>query len=1029
MNNFRLVVLLLLLSSNSYASDCFLYEQLYKKGLELLRFGDLIRARQHFQSIQIKLIKSDCAAINQSLLAVMIKDIDASLMRVTKRVSTLQKEVNMLSANSLKWEKKYSNAIKYSQIQDLSPGDALLVSNHLLRNEGVGDLRVQLGWTMAKILNESNRHRFRKIEEFKNIIDARASPGGRWMAMKVQGGRSGVSMFRLLYDSQLERELTYPDDNKDVATLTFSGDDTWLLTRFVDNTLELRNLETSQVFEVNRLGIPKSVLFSADSKFFTIDYGDQIQVIDAETGIALEFFAGKKIDYAGFSKTGASLLFKCQSDSLEVYDLVKRSRRSLPNSSKPISHAFSPNGEWVSIHFSDGTRVFNINTRQEVLDLKPREARATFFSPNSQFIVCVHSDNMRSVRELPSGGKAPEFLVDRVFEDITFSPNGEYICSSVRGDSLKIRKLVGSQLSLVLTTESAIDNIFFSHSGRKALLAYANGKAKVWDIEIGVLQELQISSRKIVGVDFSQSDDQLVVHDIDHFSRCYQLTRQVWMFMHDQFDFKTCFFLRSGRLVATQNEDNEIEVWRTGDKKPDYFYKADGKIDSISFSTDRNWLFVHRHGGGIEIINGSTGEESPALVDGQKYSVSLVPGHDWLVRSYDSDTRALEVVEIASGKRPDVLNGSENMKWVSFSHGGTWMIYKTLNGRVVVKNWHTNKTYDFLNKEMDIFSAKFSSHNTWLITKHLSAVEGINVVTKVWNIDSLSQPYFSKTDKLIDDAIISGDENFLAIRYADGLIKIFDSRKGKLVENEKINNQLHNASFSYDSEWLSTHDAVSNSRLWNLKTMSYTPLLESEGKLFPAVFSWDSQCMVVWRSEFKKSTLKLSKSPFISFFSSREDADGIEKIEFSRDNRWVIIRNVRGKYKILEVPSLVEPKFLSNKSINAVSFSESNDRLAIATGHKIEQFDLQTGKLRYTLFTNKPVMDVNILNSGDLYGVTGKAVVRVLGSDETKVDFTYGDGDRLDYSPVETMEWIENFQNKLLSPLSRDLRQHFEVGN
>lgn len=273
--------------------------------------------------------------------------------------------------------------------------------------------------------------------------------------------------------------------------------------------------------------------------------------------------------------------------------------------------------------------------------------------------------------------------------------------------------------------------------------------------------------------------------------------------------------------------------------------------------------------------------------------------------------------------------------------------------------------------------------------------------------------------------VFSNDNKFVFIDNGDFDTHLWELATGKTPVFFKNENTISSVTFSPDSKWLitETYKQEYKVKIWELDSGKSYDISQDESLINNTIFSPDSKWFVTRNS---KDECKIWEVIGLKNYDFSQREKGIEHITFSPDSKWLVTRNSDDEAKVWEIGSGKKPDFLANeKRIRYDTFSPDSKLLTITTNHKVITYDISTGKAIQTLWVNKKPTQINVIDNR--FVVVGKAILKMDLQTQRGNFFSYGDGEPLDYTYEEIVEWMKVFGDEYLGLLSEEVKEKYGV--
>ena len=213
---------------------------------------------------------------------------------------------------------------------------------------------------------------------------------------------------------------------------------------------------------------------------------------------------------------------------------------------------FSPDGETLITTGYDGTiRLWNLRG-QLLEEQRPHRAAVAdaLFSPDGQIIVTCSDDGQTQIFTR-QGERLAGVLNPGTARNLAYHPRGILIASVSDSGSLYLINPQGKIEREIATGQGRINNVNFSPDGQQLLTAGTNGSAKLWNLAGELITE-------------------------------YKVVPTGWV--------NSAQFYPQGEWLATASDDGAIRLWGKDGLLLHELLLGSGKLTSLSFSSDGNYL-------------------------------------------------------------------------------------------------------------------------------------------------------------------------------------------------------------------------------------------------------------------------------------------------------------------------------------------------------------------------------------------------------------------------------------------------------
>ena len=381
-------------------------------------------------------------------------------------------------------------------------------------------------------------------------------------------------------------------------------------------------------------------------------------------------------------------------------------------------------------------------------------------------------------------------------------------------------------------------------------------------------------------------------------------------------------FSPDSSLIATvsvpegADPKGEILFWNVADTKPGVRYEQPGKIGSISFSPDGNWLAVGPYAAraGVILVDVKTGQVAKTLPGPVARTNAIAWSHDAkqlaLASTTDRTIRVWNVEEqkFLKASEPDISSffslaytasdallasgvPSNNRDDQAIFDGMTGRSEKTLKGH----------------KEL-VEMTSFSADGATL------ASGGWDATARIWDVQTGEEKAILKGHKKgIRTISLSGDGKKLATAN-EREFKLWDVDKHELISD--LGTENAGAKFvkmSPNAAWLVSIDREGAARLWDVEKRTEKAKLDRDGASVMA-------------------STATTDNPRTATPGDAPEGEAIQSVAYSRDGKWIALAREDGHISIRHAADGTVAREIEAFTDVAESVCFSNDGQLIAAG-------------------------------------------------------------------------------------------------
>ncbi|AEV98180.1 hypothetical protein A4D02_33860 [Niastella koreensis] len=437
-------------------------------------------------------------------------------------------------------------------------------------------------------------------------------------------------------------------------------------------------------------------------------------------------------------------------------------------------------------------------------------------------------------------------------------------------------------------------------------------------------------------------------------------------------------FSRNGRLIATRNEQGNIDIWEaeTGrtvsEIKKDFFERLTYAV----FSPDGS--LVATGGKETKLWNPLTGKKVLTLQtpNGNTSYLCFSPDNKYLFASYEFIDDGC-IWEIASGKVITELKTDNQISGAEFSPDGKFVLTFS-NPSLNVKVWNplTGKLVSVLKGQHDwITSASFSPDSKSVIA---SSEDG---TAKIWNI-STGEVIASMLGHTagVTDALFSHDGKLVVTTSKDGTTCLWEKAGRLITKYHGHGGPVNKAEFSPDDHSIITSSADGTSKIWEVLDEKANILLPTTGSVFNIDFSPDNRFVATADEDNKACVWEIASQKIVSEFIHK---GSVKSVEYSANGKILLTtddnRSGPSSWYIWDVQ---KNKLLTKGHLNP------NGKLALSPDNKgvliadtaLTIIDIATGQQKMQRRISDAIKDISFSPDGKYFVTTSGTTAKLWSS-------------------------------------------------
>ncbi len=400
--------------------------------------------------------------------------------------------------------------------------------------------------------------------------------------------------------------------------------------------------------------------------------------------------------------------------------------------------AFSPDGRFILTNSYDGTRMWDVQTGQEIRQFADplsewRDWGAVAYSPDGQYLL-TNSEAAAQLWDAATGQKQRRFagFSDQV-TGVAFSPDGTWVAASSLDKTARVWDLRTAQELLRLDHPDGVMDVGFSPDGRYLLTACVDGIARLWDARTG---------------------------------------REVLQFVGHRFGVAAVAFSHDGRYVATAGWDTTARLWdaQTGQELRSFWGHAH-ILHGVAFSPDDRYLVTSSADRTARLWDVQSGRELRRFTGhrGEIQEAVFSPDGQYVLTASDDHTARLWRVR---GSTHQFLERGACISAVKLSPDSQYLVTVTLDKEMRLWDVQSGQELrDFVGPTDTITSLAFSPDGKLVLTGHKDNT------ARLWDVQTgqVTRQFANHTGE-VTDVTFSPDGKYALSSSTDKTVRLWDTQ-------------------------------------------------------------------------------------------------------------------------------------------------------------------------------------------------------------------------------------------------------------
>ncbi len=484
-----------------------------------------------------------------------------------------------------------------------------------------------------------------------------------------------------------------------ILSVTFSPDDTYIVTSGEDTTLRLWDANTLKLVSILQGHTDNVTSTAFNPKGTHIVSGSEdktLRIWEIKTRRSIARLEGHQggITSVAFSPGGSRIISGSRDNTLRLWDAEKFKSIGTPlqgHKDSITSVTYNTDGSMIASTSQDKTlRLWNTKTLKmigEPLQGHDEVVWQVVFNPSSTLLATASHDRTLRLWNPQNGqtiGKPLEGHEESVMA-VKFSPNGQYLISGGRDATLRIWDAHDHQpinLQLKGGHKNYVASVAYSPDGRYIVSGSDDATVQLWDTENGntVGDPMKAHMGSLNGVDFSP-DGQWIVSGASDWMLClWDVQKQTLInkIQGHKDGIESVAFSPDGNMIASGSKDNTVRLWNRQNGQPigEPFTGHDGMVRGVTFSPDGKMIASASYDSTVRLWQVPTGlliRELSSHHDAVT-SVAFSPDNQYLISASKDHTLILWDVNTYQPIGEPFIGHEDRVNSVAFSPDGKYIV-------------------------------------------------------------------------------------------------------------------------------------------------------------------------------------------------------------------------------------------------------------------------------------------------------------------------------------------------------------------
>lgn len=579
-----------------------------------------------------------------------------------------------------------------------------------------------------------------------------------------------------------------------------------------------------------------------------------------------------------FNPDGTKIVSASADGTLSLWDMNTGKEKILYGDTIPIICAeFNHKGNRIIfVSYDDVIRIWDVNSLEEILvvDSGCIGVRSVEFSQNDEYFLVASDESKIQIRESENGCLVRTVVTERMFNNSSFSPDGNRIVYVAPFDDDVYVYDIDTEKKMILKGhKSGCVSASFSPDGKYIVSTSIDSTVRLWDAASGNEISVLVGHASTVNYASFSSDGKYIVSASDDRSIRIWETRtgkEVRCLLGHNDQVKKAVFSPNGKIIASASLDNTVRIWDWKKENKDQLF--DAEVEYVRFAS-------------FLTLEGS----SPVLAVGV-HTVSELDSNSGEILGSGQDTSVYIVSAALS---------SDKKKLAISYYNEVILVIDVFSGEVI----REIDAYEYHYMD-DMFLGLKHSISFSFDGNQLLFAPNKNTAS-IWDLRTGDRSYYFVKDTMerINYAVFCPNEDYILLSESEGLVEIVDVKTGESMEVGIHGDDVNTAVFSHDGSMIVSASKDQTVKIIdvNSEEISHT-FIGHNSNVNIAVFSPDDKYVVSGAVDGMLIVWDVELGLEIKRFKGH--AGRILTIDFSQDQKQILTTSYDGTVRIWDFPPL-----------------------------------------------------------------------------------------------------------------------------